>query len=552
MDFVLPAPDILPKQSGGRGGKRGKGQAVDYQRAWRLLVANCDKISCNDTFESVFSRVKKFGPFYMEEWDTLWHDLAADERFDAVFRERVKGRLDHEVRVGDLSLVEDIDWQWPKDVSSRVLHFLRDSDMLRVNGKVRSFENFSMSTPELDCLNLNAKNVCLSREQFEIFRGMSSEIVIVLNALVKELLTRKEMLVKLVWLDRQMKELGIWVSGGIEDMLRFLGMETNPNWENVIELVDGSSDGVVLLDLPKSQEDVVFGASWAAVGELLKENGLNADDLPAHLMGGLQLAVLEEEDSCILTGFKDAQKWKTGDSVHVALNCRRASGFFAAGNEGRWTGYKIGYEIVRPMPKTASTGKTVVIKPFEWSAIALMVMGTDEGVQGQLVDFLTTKRRTAGQWLENELGKHCDIDMMVAFVRSWVKEKPLALRIYAVEINAGNEIWTELFRSLSGVGLETIGRMLEIKIFSSGQMLMQAQRTMVSLLSLAIVEMDDPTLDAKKGIVPAMYARFRPVHKRSRKELEDFIAFSVKRLRAYEGEDGDIGALARRAIELSR
>ena len=550
MEFVLPVPDILHKQSGGRGGKRGKGQVVDYQRAWRLLVANCDKISCDDTFESVFSRVKKFGPFYMEEWDTLWQELADDERFDAVFRERVKGRLDHEVRVGDLSLIEEIDWQWPNDVSSRVLHFLRDSDMLRVTGSVRSFENFSMSTPELDNLNLNAKNVCLSREQFEIFQGLTSEIVVVLNSLVKELLTRKEMLVKLMWLDRQMKGLGVWVGDSVEDMLRFLGMESNPNWKNMIELVDGSADGVVLLDLPQSEEEV-FGPSWEAVGELLKENGLNADETPAHLMGALQWAVLEEGDSCILTGFHDAQKWKTGDSVHVALNCRRASGFFA-GQDGRWAAYKKGYEIVRPMPKTASTGKTVVIKPFEWSAIALMVMGTDEGVQGQLVDFLTTKRRTAGQWLETELGKHCDIDSMVNFVRNWVKEKPLALRIWAVEINAGNEIWTDLFRSLSNVGLETIGRMLEIKIYSSGQMLMQAQRTMLNLLSLAIVEMDDPYLDAKKGIVPALYARLRPVHKRSRKELEDFVAFSSKRLRVYESDDSVLGDIARRAIEIAR
>lgn len=551
MDFVLPRVDILPQRSGARGGKSGiKGVRLDHERAWRLLVGNCERIGPNDTFVSVYDRVRRFGPFYMEEWDTLWHDLVKNDCFDRDFRQKVQLRLQlmhGQFRLGDLSDTEEVDW-WPAEASSRVLHFLRDSDMLRVRGKVQSLVNFGRHLPHCEFLNLDARRVCLSFEQFTHFSRFGPDLVLALDRLLCEPLARIDFMRDLIFLDTKMKALKIWTDTGTADLVRFLEMDTGRNWAGYLELVDGTSDGVVLMDLPRMTD--AFEPSWTAVlGVLTNLTNLAPVDAVGSvdntLLGSLQLLELENTGSSILTGFEDARKW-TGN-VHLQLNRRRANGYFLD-YKNSWPDYKIGYELVRPLPKCDS--KTVVVKPFEWAAVALMVGGLDVRMQTLLVELLGTKRLKRKPLLENALAALCDIDSMVLHIRAWIKEMPLILRIWTTDIDASADIWQDVFRALSNIEMQHIGRMLEIKIFSVGQMQLPAQKTMQRLLPLAMLELDNPHFDPTAGIVDNLYAHVVPAPKRTRTELDEFLFYTAKRLRVFEQDDGPIGDVARRALEL--
>ena len=358
------------------------------------------------------------------------------------------------------------------------------------------------------------------------------------------------------------------------DLVRLLEMDAGMNWLEMIEFIDGSADAIVLMDLPR--DDGVFKKSY---DRALKGSGVESGMERARvLLGGIQYALLLEAKSAILIGFEDARKVKMGDTVHVALNQRRARGEFAEGMS--WVHYKSGYEMVRAMP-SSPTGKTLVVKPFEWAAVTLMVAGLDTRLQSHLADFLVSKKRSAGAKLESELGAMCDIDAMVLYVRAWVKEKPLVMRYWGVPLPAPSGClshsapaffndcaadaadaaaeknqtilaqWTKLFRSNCTVGMAFTVKMLEIVLFSNNLPLAHAQQTLHTLIALALCEMDDPYFDVSDAIVPAFYESDGRHAKRTREELESFLEFASKRLRGQEEADGPIGDLARRARELN-
>jgi hypothetical protein len=485
-------------------------------------------------------------------------------------------------------LNESLHW-WP-EVETHVHQFLRASDMLRGIGPLRlSFSGGGAS---------GAAGICLSQEQFDILQLFNRDIILALNELLQygmhdvKIKKRSEFLKVLVWLDEELRRVGVWPlqgSAAVEDtrpkgdLVRLLEMDAGMNWLEMIEFIDGSADAIVLMDLPR--DDGVFKKSY---DRALKGSGMESGMERARVfLGGIQYALLLEAKSAILIGFEDARKVKMGDTVHVTLNQRRARGEFAAESGTSWMHYKSGYELVRAMP-SSPTGKTLVVKPFEWAAVTLMVAGLDTRLQSHLADFLVSKKRSAGALLERELGAMCDIDAMVLYVRAWVKEKPLVMRYWGVPLPAPSGClshsapaffndcaadaadaaaeknqtilaqWTALFRSNCTLGMAFTVKMLEIVLFSNNLPLAHAQQTLHTLIALALCEMDDPYFDVSDAIVPAFYefndggnGRQISNTKRSREELESFLEFASKRLRGQEDADGPIGDAARRARELN-